>query len=1019
MSQTRNSRLFGKITVFFVICFFVLPAQAKYGGGTGEPNDPYLIFDANQMNAIGADANDWDKHFLLCADIDLSGFTGTSFNIIGNFTGVFDGNGHTISNFTYTSTGTKGIGLFGLVFGSNAEIKNLGLIDPNVSAGEVVGSLVGCLMFGTVTNCYAEGGNISGDYAVGGLVGGNGGTISNCHSSASVSGEYGVGGLVGRNDVGLNDVCKITNCYSTGSISGISYIGGLVGLNYVSKITNCYSTGSISGVSYIGGLVGYNIAAEITNCYSTGGVSGEDDVGGLVGHNNSDLRTITNCYSTGSVFGNDDVGGLVGYNYGTITDCYSSGSVTGDSSVGGLVGSNFRGKITNCYSTGRVSGTYNVGGLVGYNEKGEVTASFWDIETSRQITSAGGTGKTTAEMKMQVTFMDAGWNFENIWWILEGAGYPGLCWEEKYGGGSGEPNDPYLIYTAEQMNTIGACQRDWDKCFKLMADIDLSVYTGTTYNIIGNGGNPFTGVFDGNGYTISYFTHTSSGKRYIGLFGYVEGSNAEVKNLGLIDPNVDAGYYSVWVGTLVGYLEEGTISGCFVKGGGIIGNDYVGGLVGSNHLGTIINCRSDCSIVGISVAGGLTGHNGGTISNCDSSSDVWGFYPVGGLTGFSKDGTINNCCATGSATGDICVGGLVGYIWRTRDTITNSFATGNVVGRWQVGGLLGFNDGIITNCYSSGSVTGDEEVGGLVGSGYGTIIDSYSIGSVSGSDGVGGLEGRNWYGTITNCYSAGSVAGYTDVGGLVGYRLECEVTNSFWDIETSGQATSDGGTGLPTAEMQMASTFTDAGWDFNTPVWTIDDGVDYPHLWWEFVPVLHAEPELTLGTSNTISWEPVVGGVEYYAECGEDANFTSIIYNSGWIMETSFEFNGLQVGQQYWYSVKARNAFGTETDWSNVESSLQCSLSDAVEATLEPESLKNENMKNALLNKIDAALKMIEEGNYTGALSKLRNDILTKTNGCAEMGQPDKNDWIITCEQQSQVYPLVIETIDHVKGLME
>ena len=94
MCEMRNSCLLGKITVLVVICCFCLPAQAKYGGGTGEPDDPYLIYDANQMNAIGVDSNDWDKNFVLIADINLSGFTGTRFNIIWNFTGVFDGNGH-------------------------------------------------------------------------------------------------------------------------------------------------------------------------------------------------------------------------------------------------------------------------------------------------------------------------------------------------------------------------------------------------------------------------------------------------------------------------------------------------------------------------------------------------------------------------------------------------------------------------------------------------------------------------------------------------------------------------------------------------------------------------------------------------------------------------------------------------------------------------------------------------------------------------------------------------------------
>jgi len=149
-------------TFLLVLFLIAAPAHAKYGGGTGGPNDPYLIFTAEQMNEIGLSGNwdDWDKHFKLMADIDLSAFTGTSFNIIPTFSGVFDGSGHTISNFTYTSTDTDYIGLFGLVDGEDAVIKDLGLLDPNVDAGTgtYVGALIGQLGYGggTITNCYVE-----------------------------------------------------------------------------------------------------------------------------------------------------------------------------------------------------------------------------------------------------------------------------------------------------------------------------------------------------------------------------------------------------------------------------------------------------------------------------------------------------------------------------------------------------------------------------------------------------------------------------------------------------------------------------------------------------------------------------------------------------------------------------------------------------------------------------------------------------------------------------------------------
>ena len=105
------------IRLLLCVLFLTLPAQAKYGGGSGEPNDPYLIYTPEQMNEIGLHENDWDKHFKLMADINLGNYKGTEFNIIGNnwpypFCGIFDGNHHAISNFSYSSTDNDCIGLF-------------------------------------------------------------------------------------------------------------------------------------------------------------------------------------------------------------------------------------------------------------------------------------------------------------------------------------------------------------------------------------------------------------------------------------------------------------------------------------------------------------------------------------------------------------------------------------------------------------------------------------------------------------------------------------------------------------------------------------------------------------------------------------------------------------------------------------------------------------------------------------------------------------------------------------------
>ena len=122
----------------------------------------------------------------------------------------------------------------------------------------------------------------------------------------------------------------------------------------------------------------------------------------------------------------------------------------------------------------------------------------------------------------------------------------------------------------------------------------------------------------------------------------------------------------------------------------------------------------------------------------------------------------------------------------------------------------------------------------------GRITRCYSTATISSTEwAVGGLVGFN-FGYVSQCYSSGTVNGSWQSGGLVGSGWPSHVTDCFWDIETSDQTISDGGTGLTTVEMQTASTFLDAGWDFvdeiengTDDIWWIDEGQDYPKLWWE------------------------------------------------------------------------------------------------------------------------------------------------------------------------------------------
>ena len=1278
---------------------------ALLGGGTGTLNDPYLIYTAEHLNTVGLLSCEWGKHFKLMADIDLSGYTGNTFNILGTepgnpFTGVFDGNGHTISNFSYTSTEGDNIGLFGYVDGSGAHIKELGLIAPEVDGGtgDNIGSLVGYMRDGIITNCYAEDGSVSGHY---------GGDVHYTFVPTTANlrdiSTTGTRVILGYNEMSYGIPMPFSfNFYGTSYyqvfISSSGFItfeaGQDPGWGSQQPLPDPYTpNGLIAGFwTYLyppeGGQIRYRtlgspgsrqfvigfydmphcceagyfpvtfeiILHEGTNnielqygtaispgYYTTVGVENFNGTEGLQLAYTYDVAYENEGFLITAIAGSRNVGGLVGRNEATITDSYARTNVSGVDTAGGIVGFNSQRIINNCYSTGSVSGDYRLGGLVGQNDQGAITNSFWDIDTSGQTTSAGGTGKTTAEMYNTNTYMDAGWDFvdkpdgpSDIWAEPPGApappppvgpGYPILWWQlspvpelPTFSGGTGEPNDPYLISTADQLSSIGHNPRLMGAHFKLINDIDL---TGVNFYIIGSQFYPYTGVFDGNGYVISNLTYTSWSENTVGLFAYVKGV---IKNLGLVNPDIGA-WAGDYAGSLVGWLSSGTITNCYVDSGIVEGNYSVGGLVGYNDTGSISDCYSTAAVSG-TFAGGIAGWNYGTLTDSFAEGDIDGYYYVGGLTGFNY-GTVTDCYAAGDVSGYYYLGGLVGlnygtvsysyaegdvgivrgysYVgglvgWNELGTITYSYATGNVSGEEAVGGLVGNNGyyyyyepdmGMVSNCYSTGSVEGFYDVGGLVGNnqsvasvflnhtvtpiqnrlrnirltgtpvtlgddqvsgaipigfnfnfyatdfsqvyvssnGFITFLPNQYSGCCSGQQlpdsynpngviagfwtdlyppGAGGAvryqtlgsegsrqfvigfyqvshccgdnyypvtfeiilhEGTNnielqygstattdWHintagienftgtdallvaygnvslsydaylitidgepeivGGVTNSYSTGSVVGFQNVGGLAGEN-EGTVYASFWDIETSGQPGSNGGTGLPTAQMQMAATFTDAEWDFTTPVWAIEEGVDYPHLWWELAPLLHEEPDITLWTSNTISWDPLTGAGEYYAECAADANFTTIVYNTGWITETSCMFAGLESGKRYWYCVKARNSAAVESGWSNVETSQQFTLDDAVEMLLDERSLKNRNMKNALLNKINAVFHMLDEGLYADALDKLQNDILAKTNGCALIGGPDRNDWIKTCEAQALIYPLVMETIEYVRGLME
>ena len=266
------------------------------------------------------------------------------------YTGIFEGQNHTISGLYFKQENTSEVGFFGY---NGGKISNVGILNSYFCGFSRVGGVCG-YNSSTITNCYNKGvvdGTADAASSFGGVCGCNLGILTNCYNTGIVKGQSFVGGVSGDNNK------TITNCYNTGIVSGQSYVGGIDGDNS-GTITNCNNEGKVSGTEdYVGGVSGSN-NKTITNCYNTGIVSGQAYVGGVNGCNGN--GTIINCNATGEVNGTDSyVGGVIGRNLrnGTITNCYYDSTIYTGNAIGANSGTatKVEGKTTEQYKTGEVA----------------------------------------------------------------------------------------------------------------------------------------------------------------------------------------------------------------------------------------------------------------------------------------------------------------------------------------------------------------------------------------------------------------------------------------------------------------------------------------------------------------------------------------------------------------------------------------------------------------------------------------------------------------------------------------
>lgn len=723
---------------------------------------------------------------------------------VGGLAGANDNGEINGCTFAGTVTGTSNVG--GLVgINSKQDSGEIAIIkschaDGTVSGDFATGGLVGRNIAGSITDCSVDV-SVEGQHATGGLLGmGNSnGQVSGCSAAGTVTGgETHTGGLIGSNTGDTRD------CFAETEVSGARFVGGLIGINHMT-VTDCRFTGNVSGISQLGGLVGHNNDnGSVQHCYaesdiviiadtSAADTLKRENTGGLIGMNSGSIRW---CYSTGHIAGVDsdlprNIGGLAGLNdeKGAIAYCCSGANVEGYSYVGGLAGRN-RSLIHDCYATGKATAVLIAGGVVGFNEQTGTLGNVYStgIVDGPDEESGGVYG---------------GWGTlcTGCLWDMTTSGFTGTLRGTGRETAAMKTLSTYLAYDNE-METF------WD--------------FDTVWGINGtdNNGYPFlrwqgfdcdrvtpagAGTVE-NPYTIATLNDL------LWMAAHREHWNKIYRQTA----DIDAAETATWCNGY-GWRPAGDtvtpFSGSYHAAGHRIRNlacQRDSSLnVGLFGLATAIIdslVLEKCEMSGLQQVGAIVGQNGEIVNYCSVIDGViHGGKYTGGLAGRNDAGTIGYCSVRGTVSSERYAGGLVGS--NAEGEITECFADVSVTGDRWVGGLLGYSSGSVHSCYARGDVNGSGRVGGLIGA----------------------LKGE-----ITACYATGKVSGDSLTGGFSGFLATAsKVTDCFWDIVTSGQETSAGGTGKVSVNLKNRMAFDDT-WDFNT-VWGInnDDNDGYPFLIWE------------------------------------------------------------------------------------------------------------------------------------------------------------------------------------------
>ena len=705
------------------------------------------------------------------------------------YAGIFDGKEHSISGLyanmdapVEDSDYTSNKNCAGL-FGSHAGVtRNLGIMDSY----------------------------IRGDMCVGGICAYNdGGTIQNCYSAATVCGDSYIGGICGRSR--SNSI--IENCYNAGYIYGADgNIGGICGDNY-STIESCYNIGIVKGKRYVGGIVGVSSGSGntiwIKDCYNRGNVIGDTkDIGGIGGYIGYSL--VENCYSQATVSGNTNVGGICGdSNKVDFQNAYYDSNLYTGNAIGYLKDATTEkteGKPSQAFESGEITYLLQAdreepvwGQILFGNDVqtypvlgGEKVYQVTEYKGCIESTGIAGTTYNNANAPVFGPHV-----YENGFCTICSAYEPAVLTTGKYdidaNGEITDSDEAYEIGNAGQLYwfaglvngtlTDGTAQNlkanavltadiivNKDLLTSINTDDDGNVTNGSSFKAWrpmgmadekGNLTGWYTGIFDGNGHSISglYVNRDEAAddvhtwfKSCIGLFGYYSGVT---RNLSVLDS----------------YMR---------------GKDCIGGICGYNDGGTIQNCYSAATVCGDSYIGGICGRSEGDsiIENCYNTGYVYGATrSIGGICG-DNSATLQGCYNVGNVNGEFYVGGIVGESSGSGNTIwiKDCYNRGNVIGDTKdIGGIGGYiGSSLVENCYSQATVSGNTNVGGICGNGYkADFQNAYYDSNLYTGNAIGYLKDatiKQTEGKSSQAFESGEIA----------YLLQADRKEPVWGQTLSG-----------------------------------------------------------------------------------------------------------------------------------------------------------------------------------------------------------------------------------------